>query len=99
MPDAIDIEAAVRAGSDAGIFLAAPVDEVMFAFRARSRVVGNLVGRQALARTDILCDVVECACDVLVRCLELARLMQAEERRAFLNGELIERQMLGRFPT
>ena len=37
----------MRAGTDAGIFVAAPVDEIVPAFGAGARVVGNLVGRQA----------------------------------------------------
>ena len=32
---AVDIEPAMRAGTDAGIFLAAPVDQIMLALRAR----------------------------------------------------------------
>ena len=48
VPDAVDIEPAMRAGTDAGIFLAAPVDQIVLAFRAGARVIGNLVGRQAM---------------------------------------------------
>ncbi len=50
VPDAVDIEPAMGAGTDAGIFLAAPVHEVMLALRAGPRVIGNLVGRQAVLR-------------------------------------------------
>ena len=82
VPDAVDIEAAMRAGADAGIFLAAPVDEVMFALRAGARVIGNLVGRQALLRADFLRHVVERARGRFVRRLQFAGGMQAEERRA-----------------
>ena len=49
VPRAVDVEAAMGARADAGIFLAAPVDEIVPALRARPRVVGNLVGRQACA--------------------------------------------------
>ena len=44
------IEPAVRAGADAGIFVVAPVDEIVPALGAGARVVGNLVGRQAARR-------------------------------------------------
>ncbi len=94
---AVDIEAAVGAGTDAGIFLAAPVDQIVFALRARPGVVGNLVGRQALLRADVLRDVVERARHGFVRRLQFAGGVQAEERRALFDGELIERQMLGGF--
>ena len=97
MPDTVDIEAAMRAGTDAGIFLAAPVDEIMLAFRAGARVIGNLVGRQAVRGADLLRHIIECARGRFVRRFQFARGMQAEERRAFLDRELIERQMLGGF--
>ena len=87
----------MRAGTDAGIFLAAPVDEIMLALRARAGVVGNLVGRQSRGGADLLGDVIERARDRLVRGLQLARGVQAEERRALLDGQLIQRQMLGGF--
>jgi hypothetical protein len=45
MADAADIEPAMRARTDAGIFLTAPVDQVVPALGARPRVIGNLVGR------------------------------------------------------
>ena len=46
---------------------------------------------------DLLRHVVERARSRLVRRLQFAGGVQAEERRAFLDGELIERQMLGGF--
>ena len=41
---AVDVEAAMRAGPDAGIFVAAPIDEIVPALGAGARVIGNLVG-------------------------------------------------------
>ncbi|CEG10031.1 hypothetical protein BN961_03465 [Afipia felis] len=87
----------MRARADAGIFLAPPVDEVVAAFRAGPRVIGNLVRRQAMRGADLLRHVVELAREVLVRCFQFARAVQAEERRAFLDGQLIQRQMFGGF--
>ena len=48
-------------------------------------------------RADFLRHVVERAGDRLVRRFQFARRMQAEERRAFLDRELVERQMFGGF--
>ena len=48
-------------------------------------------------RADFLRHVVERAGHRLVRRLQFARRMQAEERRAFLDRELVERQMFGGF--
>src|SRR5262249_50369343 len=72
---AVDVKAAVGARSDPGIFVGAPVDEVVAAFGARPRVVRNLIGRQSCGGADLLRGVVEGARQVLVRNLELAGLM------------------------
>src|SRR5208282_6277892 len=82
------------ARSDAGIFLRAPVDEIVAAFAAGARMVGNLIGRQAVRRADLLRRVVKGARGVLVGNFELARRMQRSERRLRLDGQLIEREML-----
>ena len=50
---AVDVEAAMRAGADAGIFAVAPIDEVVPALGARPRVVGDLVGRQSGGGADL----------------------------------------------
>ena len=63
VPVAVDIEPAMGAGPDAGIFLAAPVDEIMPAFAAGPGVIGNLVGRQAVRGADLLGGVVERAAE------------------------------------
>ena len=57
----------MRAGPDAGIFVVAPVDEIVPALGARPRVIGNLVGRQAARGADLLRHVVERARVVVVR--------------------------------
>src|SRR5216683_3065254 len=82
----------VSARPDAGIFLRAPVDEVVAAFGAGPRVVGNLVGRQAPARADRLCRVIERAGGVVVGDDELSGRMQRGKWRVLLDGELIERK-------
>src|SRR5712671_4916863 len=49
-----------------------------------------------MPRTNVLRDVIKRARGLLVRGLQFARGMQAEERRLRLDRQLIERQMLGR---
>ncbi|MGY4483934.1 hypothetical protein ACVWWR_003125 [Bradyrhizobium sp. LM3.2] len=39
MPDTVDVEPAMGAGADAGIFLAAPVDQIVPALGARPRMI------------------------------------------------------------
>ena len=94
---AADIEPAMRAGADAGIFVAAPIDQIVPALGARPRVVGDFVSRQAGLGADRLREIVEIAREIVVGNGELAGLVQAEERRVRLDGQLIEREMLGRF--
>jgi len=87
---ALDIEPAMRAGADAGIFVAAPIDQIVPALRAFARMVGDLVGRQAVTAADLLRDVVERTRKQLIRRLQLACGVQAEERRALLDGQLVK---------
>src|SRR5476649_1900132 len=87
----------MRAGADAGIFLAAPINQIVPALRARTCVVGYLVGRKARIVANRLRQVVKIEPQIVVRDRELARLVQTEERRARLDGQLIEREMFGRF--
>src|SRR5262249_57872705 len=87
------------AGAGAGFSWAPPVDEVVPAFGARPRMVGNLVGRQACARADRLRRVIERAGGVVVGDDELARRMQRGKRRVLLDGELIEREVLARLDS
>ncbi len=87
----------MRARPDAGIIVAAPIDEIVPALGARSCVIGYLIGRQAGRVADRLREVVEIARQILVGHIELAGLMQREERRVRLDGQLIKREVLGRF--
>src|SRR5580704_3680469 len=97
MPVALDIEPAVSAWSDAGVFLGAPVDEIMPAFAAGPRVVGNLVGRQAVRSANLQGGVVELAAEIFVGNDELSRGVERGERRVLLDGQLIEREMVAGF--
>src|SRR5262249_57473427 len=49
-----DIEPAMRTRTDPGIFLRAPIDEIVPALASRPRMVGNFIGGKACARADVL---------------------------------------------
>ena len=92
-----EVEPAMRARSDAGIFVAAPIDQIVPALGARPRVIGNFVSRQAGVGADYLREIVEIAREILVGDRELAGGVQAEKGRLRFDGELIKREMLGGF--
>ena len=89
-------EPAMGSGADAGIFAVAPIDEVVPGFRAGPGMVRDLVGRQAVRLADLLRDVVEDPRLFVGRHRELAGLEQPLEPGVGLDGELVERQVLGR---
>ena len=78
---AVDVDPAVGAGTDAGVFVGAPVNQVVPAFGAGPGVIGHLVGRQAGVRANLLRQIVERAAGVIVGNDELAGLVQRVERR------------------
>ena len=88
-------QAAMGTRPDADIIAVAPVDEIMTAFRARAGVVGHFIGRKAEIGGQILRQLVEFGAQIRVRHDQLARLIEVEEGRAFLDRQLIERQVIG----
>src|SRR5262245_1581668 len=92
-PLAGDVEPAMRTGPDPGIFLRAPVDEIMPALAPRPRVVGNLIGGKARGRANVLRRVIERAGGIVVWDQELAGRMQRGKRRFLLDRELVEREV------
>ena len=64
--------------------------------RAGRGVVGDLVGGQAVRLGDLLRQRIELGGELAVGNGELAGRVQAEERRLRLDGELVEREMVGR---
>src|SRR5262249_61108799 len=84
----------MRARANAGIVMPSPINEVVLAFRAWSRVIGNLVGRQAGIGANCLGEVIKVAREIVVGHDELAGFVQAKEWRARLDGQLINREML-----
>ncbi len=93
MPTAIQHEAAVCAGAHAHIFPIAPVQQVVSAFLAGRRVIGDLVGRQPGPLGHLLGDLVERQRRVGVGHGEPPRRMQLGERRLRLDGQLVQRQV------
>src|SRR6185503_13243748 len=89
-------EAAVRPRPDADVILIAPVDQIVATCCARSRVIGNLVCRQASGFESRLGQLEHARRFLLARQLEGAALVLGEEACAALDGELVERQMLAR---
>ena len=100
-PRSVFDEAAMCARADADIFAVAPIGEIMAAFRARLRVVGDLVGRQTMAGGDILREAVEIGGLVVVRHDELAGGLQRVERRCLPRssaGKATDGRRRGRSP-
>ena len=87
---AVDVEPGMRARADAGLFVRAPINEVVAALRARAGVIGNLVGRQTCARANFLRRVPERACMILIGHDQLAGGMQRRERCVLLDSERVE---------
>ena len=83
------------AGADAGIFAVAPVDEIVPALGAGAGVIGDFVGRQAGRRRGVERRRIERDRRVLVGRDELAGAVERGEGRAVLDGELVEREVVG----
>ncbi|MNT03220.1 hypothetical protein D3C72_1377420 [compost metagenome] len=66
----------------------------MAAFGAGPGMVGNLIGRHAVTLGDFLGCLIKHGRMLAIRHDELTGLVQAVERRAFLDGQLVERQMV-----
>ena len=81
------------AGADPGVVAVAPVDQVVAAVLAGPRVVGDLVGGRPAAASASPVASIQRGRRVLVGQCERALGVQAEERRAGLDGELVEREM------
>jgi len=83
------------ARSDTGVFAVTPIDQVMPAFRARLGVVGNLVRRHAGGIAYLLRHLIKLSSGIRVGNRELAGAMQRLKWRIGLDGELVEREVVG----
>ena len=81
--------------SCADIITVAPVHEVVAALGARPGMVGNLVSRKSVCFRYRLGKLIELRPQLGVGYLQLARVVEREERRAFLDGQLIQGEMVG----
>ena len=68
----------------------------MPALGAGRRVIGDLVGRKPVAGGDVLRERIEIRRELRLRNGELAGGVEAGERRLLLDGELVEREVVGR---
>ena len=89
-------ESAVGAGPDADVVAVAPVGQVVPAFGAGARVVGDLVGRQAGRGQQVPRGLEDRHALVLSGQDQLAAPPGAVEGRARLDGQLIDREVLRR---
>ena len=82
------------AGACAGIVLTPPIDEVVARFRSLPRMVGDLVSRKTGRLAQLLRDEVKFARACAIWDAQAARRMARGKRRAGLDGQLIEREMV-----
>ena len=93
---AVERQAAMGAGPDAGIIAGPPIDEIMTASLALGRVVGDLVGRKAGACEFFPGELEHVRLQVILGQDQVALSMQREKPRARLDGELIDAEMAAR---
>jgi hypothetical protein len=90
--------AAVRAGTNADVLAVAPVEQIVATRLAGGGMVGDLVGRQSCLLRQVLGQHVEIVRELAVGHAQPAAGMEIGERRAGLDGELVERQVSARQP-
>ena len=86
---------AMGAGTNADIVPIAPIGQVVAAFRTGPGMVRDLVSGQAERIETLLRRLVERGGDLFLRRQGLSKPRQRVEMRPFLDGQLIERQMVG----
>jgi hypothetical protein len=86
---------AMRAGPRADIIAIAPIDQIVAAFRARMRMVGDFIGGQPGRFSQLLGGLVETGGQIILRDHQRAGFLQQGIGRVGLDGELIEREMAG----
>src|SRR5512144_2917981 len=85
----------MRAGADASIVMTAPIEEVVARLGAGPRVVRDFVGRQSGSLAQLLRDGIKLAGKLALRNTQRACGMARRKRRALLDGQLIEREVIG----
>ncbi len=80
--------------TDPDVVAVAPVNQIVPAFRPGAGVVGDFVSRKTCLFSHFLSHLKKLRTQLRIGCLELSRLVQRKERGPFLDGELIQRQMV-----
>src|SRR6185312_16958284 len=93
---AAERQPAMRAGADADIVAVAPIEQIVPAFGPGPRMVGDLIGRHQAGLELRLRRLVEIGREPVLRHREIAACMLRMKRGSRLDGELVERQMVGR---
>ncbi len=88
-------QAAMRAGTNARIIAITPIDQVMAALRSGPGVIGDFISRHSRRFAQLLRGFVKSRRQIVVGNAKLAVLVEQREGRLRLDGELIEREMIG----
>jgi len=85
----------MRTGPNTGIVAIAPVDQVMPTFLACAGMIGDFIGGQSGSACQFLSRLIESCRQVFTGNLQLPIFVQQRVRRLRLNGQLVQRQMIG----
>ena len=85
----------MRARTDARIIVATPIEQIVPRLIPRPRMVGDLVGRQPRRLAKLLGQAIKLARLLAVGDAQRAGRMKRGERCALLDGELIQREVIG----
>ena len=85
----------MRAGADARIIVPAPIKQIVPQLRSRPGMIGDLVGREARNLAKLLGQAIKLARQLALGDAQRAGRMKRRERRAVLDGELIQRKVVG----
>ncbi len=85
----------MRAGADTRIIMPAPIKQIVPRLRSRPRMVGDLIGREARNLAKLLGQGIKLARQLAVGDAQRAGGMKRREWRAVLDGELIQRKVVG----
>src|SRR5262245_30993321 len=92
---AVNGDAAVSAGADAGVIVPPPIEQIVTRLRSRPRMVRDFVSGESRRLAKFLGEEILRPGFHAVRCSECAGLVARGERRAGLDRELIEREVVG----
>src|SRR5690606_28312405 len=88
-------ETAMAPWANTDILAIAPIDEIVLALRARSCMVRHFVSRKPLRGRNRLRRFIEIGGMIRIGDRDLAGAIEAVEGGPFLNGQLVERKVIG----